>query len=296
MKKTTLFGLACVAFAPLAVNAQLADNLLVFYEFNEQSNTVALDSSGNNRNGTIVVHAQESAGNYGINGVGVSGRAGDHAFNNTAGTMAARGGAVQYQGNLGLLSSVTLTLWYKTADASTDAKALTRLFYTGGGATNYDLRFNDEDSMSFLKRAPEAGANFGSDSILNSGGEWVFLAMTYVQTASGDNLHLYAGTTEAEARLVSSAAVDWGAIDLAGTSGATLLFGNVSNLGRAFDGWLDNVRLYGTQTGSDGALDLSAIRAVQTADLAIPEPSTYALIGAGVALAITFFARRRKRS
>ena len=70
--------------------------------------------------------------------------------------------------------------------------------------------------------------------------------------------------------------------------------GNDTSFRRPFDGYLDNMRIWGDTTGNSGALTLAQLEAVRALDVSpIPEPSAFAFI-AGLGALVLAASRRRR--
>ena len=290
---STAFTLAVFT---VSVNAQ---TVYLDYSFNGSGNSVT--NNGTTADMDLVYYNSNSstAGNtvdlYGAAGSGVSGLAGDLAFDNTAST--GNGGGSGYYGGraqssttdaVGVLTSFTMMGWLKS-DATAGTATLmdsydsasnsgVTLFWTGTGGLS--LRVGDGTTTTY------AGS---SSNPYGSGGEWVFFALTYDGTTTSNNVTFYVGADDTATSSNISRSITLSSVNMDDVRAIAL--GNGSG-GRAspFDGLMDNFRLVGATSGSDGALSLSAIESYRVS--AIPEPSqSVALLG--VACLCMTLARRR---
>ncbi|EIP98352.1 hypothetical protein OpiT1DRAFT_02808 [Opitutaceae bacterium TAV1] len=279
---------ASLCLVPLGARAQ---TLLLHYDFNQPvvDGTVP-DRSGNNRDGTLAGSAT-----WGADKTGVSGAAGDHAFDNTASTMGLNtaptgGGRVGYTQSLDSLTSFTISMWFKT-DGAQPLASSARLFDASNG---FLLAGTSNGKLSFNYSGTVLAANATSDPILAAQDEWVFVAVTWDGSVAGQStVKIYAGSS---AQTVSLVASGTSATIVGAQSLAALSFGATGSLGRAFDGWLDDIRVYGETSGASGALSAEALDAIRLADLSqIPEPATSATVAGGVALLVLAMCACRRR-
>jgi hypothetical protein len=119
-----------------------------------------------------------------------------------------------------------------------------------------------------------SGANWGD---LN---QWTFFAVTYDGSLGTNNVNFYKGTQpggENNAALVSTTTLAAGTVV---DNGNALVVGGRQggNAARSFDGIMDAVRIFGSQSDSSGALSLSEIQFWQSQ---VPEPSAVLLLSVG---------------
>lgn len=275
--------LLAVALITWLISTPSQAELLLHYNFNgiTQEN-VAPDVSGNNNNGAVL----GGSGAWGANQTGVSGKLGDRAFDNTKSTMGSAladttGGAIIAPA-MGNLTSFTISMWFKT-DGNQSISGSARLFDANGmllaGA-------HQNGVASFQMNNKEIAQNWAAtNSILTTQNEWVFIAVTYngESTTGLGNVNIYVGSANDSVVLVASNTVAiTGAQSL-----VTTYFGSTSTYGRAFDGWLDDIRIYGDTTGDSGALLIEALDEVRLAGLnQIPEPASMALISSVVVMLV----------
>lgn len=276
-----------IAGLGLAAISLPAQTLLLRYDFSTFVDGVVKDGSGNNHDGQIT-----GLGTWGADQTGVTGLAGDRAFNNTASIMgstsANTGGAVVAPA-LGNMTSFTISLWFKT-DGAQFLTGSARLFDMG----TLLLAGVGSGKVSLNAGATVLAANGTADTSIAAQNSWVFIAVTYDGTsATGlNNIKIYAGSATGAVTLVATNTSSslTGAQSLAAT-----YFGANAVLGRAFDGWLDDIRVYGDASGAAGALSETELNAVRLAGATgIPEPSSAAVIAGGAGLAAVAALRRRK--
>jgi hypothetical protein len=293
--------------AVLCVSAISTTNagLLLRMAFDDMNTatTTALSSPGG-----YVFDLQDAAGSAAAlqNVVGVSGNVGDYAFNGSAATGMGSGDtgprAVYNSAGAnpdlatGSLASFTISGWYRT-DVGQQLKDLARLLGSstmtlqGGGSANTEL------TLSFTSTAGAKSTGSTSFSTAYSPiATWVYFAVTHDSNITGGpNTFFYAGSQSSSVSLVNSATISSPAPWVGWTTasdGPVWANAHASAGGiRPFDGYLDDLRVYGESTGGGGALSLAALETGRLESLAVPEPSVaiLGLLGAGV-----LFRRQRK--
>jgi hypothetical protein len=220
---------------------------------------------------------------HSLDAQGVSGRPGDRAFDNSLSSgMGSNGSggraaiASDDQAADGLLS-LTLQGWFRADGVAIDnlARLITKqlgstgflLLGTGG---NLDLEINNVGSTS-------TGAYYADVGV------WVFFAVTYDGTATNNNVRFYRGLRTNSVTLRETRTLNQGRV-LANTGSITI--GNANSDGslmRPFDGWLDNVRVFGNKTNSSGALPLQQLEWLRVKDVQnLSEPETLSVTHAGL--------------
>lgn len=286
---TAIANALCISLlAPVAVQAQAQQ--LLYYNFNSPlANKQIVDNSGNNHTGRIA----GADANFSQNRAGVSGNAGDYAFYNQNTTMGGSGGNAGYvDGSLSGLTSFTITMWFKT-NGNTDLGSSARLFditgdnqvlLAGVGAGNVNVFAGSSD----LTRT-------AANPILSATDEWVFVAVSYSYSGSVGTWSIYAGS---DSRSDSVELV--GARSSGNISGPldfeNIYFGSTANGSRAFNGWLDDIRIYGAASGSTGALTKEELDVIRLEALnQIPESSSTVLWIGAAALSMLALQRIRRR-
>jgi len=308
-----LFCACCVAPAN-------ADLLLLKYLFNETGTTATSSGSVSQ---TLYMYAANgaAAAMHSAAGLGVQGGLGlpdshlDRCFNNTSSTGMGRpaaggdysGGGARASANVSeieCLVSFTLSAWFKT-DTTTPWSNYARIAQMFKSDAGYELigSFNSPGSARWEIDASVSDADAGDFADTQ---KWVFIAMTYDGTATAGNLKFYKGyRTAAEAgkgpgsdavQLMSTHTANMGTTD---DCGGCFTVGNMDSSterNRPFDGYLDNVRLWGTKTAGDasGAIGLSDLEKVRHMDVGVvPEPSSVGLMTTGL-MSLFFFTRGAK--
>lgn len=248
-----------------------AQTALLSYSFNDSGTTTA-----NGVAGGAAGQFRDSGGGttdlHGAAGSGVSGAAGDLAFDNSSatgmGNAPASGGYIAISpsglGALNGLQSFTLSGWFKTS---------------GGAVIGNGARLFDSSTLSLY--APSNGTLLlqvnGQTTTSTSGaysatGSWVFFAVTYDTTAN--RATFYEGTTSAAAVAVGSVAFSTNpGVTVSPAGGIDM--GNTYGGARPLDGLMDDFALYGSATDGSGALGLSQIQQIQAA--AVPEAAAWKL-------------------
>lgn len=273
MKQNTL--LACSLVTLAALSSPVAKAALIgHWEMNEASGNIA-DSSGNNLTGTAAVagtgmsysQASVAAGTYG-------------ALTVDAATAASFGTAIDFgvdagnRGNFTLggaaaidsllestASTFTIMAWINL-DSISGTQRLMATGPTGGwgfGTNSDDLRFT------------KLGVTDNTHLTTIVTGTWTHIAMTY-------NANTWEGFVNGVS--VGSVVAGGGYTEEAGTD---FRIGAQAAGDDQFFGKMDNLKVFNT------ALTVGEIQAA-----AIPEPSTYGLMGAGALAAVSFIRRRRK--
>lgn len=277
-KKLTMLLACATLFASAAAQAQ---TLLLDYNFNDGT---ASDSSGNDRDGALA-----GSGVIAADGSGVSGLAGDRAFDNAPSS----GGAVNYVSAHGLngLTSFTYSFWYNTSTARGIGN---RLFESNANGSAL-LQFASSNTLQLgINGASTSPLTTPETPVLGLLNTWVYVAVTFDAALEGKELKLYAGsydgTTLNTAMLIIEADYAGASISLTANNG-TFTIGNRSNLDREFTGLLDNIKIYGAASGNSGALGIDQIRALQAT--AIPEPSVIALMLGAISLGLVTLWHKR---
>lgn len=280
---------ALIAFAATSLSAN-ALPLMLHYDFTDVTGTTVTDISGNGNHGTIGGKGIQSGDEY-----GVSGKSGDYAFDNSSSTMgsgtANTGGAVATP-NLGSLTSFTITMWFK-ADASLgNARLFDNSTMLLAAISNGQLHFKIAEKNSNTL----SGDN---NALINTANEWIFVSITYdgADTDGYGNLNVYVGSKTTGVSLILSNTEERGISYTGAYSMIATYFGGTSSYGRALDGLIDDIRIYGDAAGSSGALSVDALNGVRLEGaLGIPEPRNVAAIIGGLMLVLLPVLHRCKRS
>ncbi|MDD5707918.1 MAG: LamG domain-containing protein [Kiritimatiellae bacterium] len=214
--------------------------------------------------------------NYGVfpvftaDGLGASGFPGDYAMdNNSATNMKVRAGYCSLPDSYHLdgLKSLTVAFWYKTTNTLIyGPRMVTRRDLSGlgfevyaGGAKAFHFYASDIPGHYPI-------VSSGDNDQYGQLDKWVFAAATW--DAPNRDVRFYVGTKDGPLSLVSQPMPD-ALTDFGITNASPLVIGAGSRVdygSSAFDGWIDNVRLWGSQNDSSGALSMEALEVWFKAD------------------------------
>ncbi len=259
MKRYKICGmLALLGFLATVASAQTP---LLYYSFSETG--TAAQSGGLITSPLTLTNTSGSAADlHSAGGLGVSGLPEDMAFDNTASTGMGNAGvggvALLPAYTIGTLSSFTFVTWVKVAKE-----------------VNGYARLLDDDSIS----AECDGGNIQffvnstSGYVTSAYGytqtdQWMFIAITYDSTIPTNNVVFYVGSqTAAVAQVGSAMTYSQGPVSQGNNA---LGIGNdrdVTNA-RPLDGYMDDVRLFGSATDNTGALTHAQLERLRELDLA----------------------------
>lgn len=266
--------LLLVLTSAVSWQAASAQQELLHYPFNDKDlQSTTTSDKGPNKH-TLSMYSVDGEPSASQTGPGVSGRQEDHSFNNSSAT----GMGLDGQGGWGEVAipadatiwekgfaSFTVTGWFQATQTKPTGTA--RIVYvqpslggtamaiwaTGGG--RLELR---------LGKAEDGGQSepvFGGET-----GEWNYFAVTFDGTKSSNNVRYYAGSESSDVREVGtgSASVDkW----LPAKDGSRAPIFIVANGGkdiqRPFQGFIDELRLFGAESGPGGALSLERLEEIR---------------------------------
>lgn len=208
----------------------------------------------------------------------------DRSFDNSAAAGMQSPGGIALNAEEEVIPSLlswTVTGWYKTADEVPLQGGGTVLFmtppvFTGDpGLANAGFAVRAENPNGI--RVSVNGMNTpsgtsGVDEWMDTQ-TWVFFAVTYDGDLDGENLSFYRGyrnalegRTAPQVTLIETASFPLGATRPA----PGLSIGNrTDDFSRAFDGLLDNMRLFGSASDQLGALSLAELEQLRASDLAL---------------------------
>jgi hypothetical protein len=299
MLKSIYLAIVCAASCGTLCAAPIFE-----YTFNSTGNTSP--STGTDTTPVEFYNASNTAADlHSAAGLGVAGDIVGHqlfgidrAFDNSASTAmgnAGTGGLARHAADnesIDTLSSFTLSGWFKTAEAA-GINGFARLIFNRSGSPATGFHLIGGGSAGTLRPAVD-GTELSPDvGGFNATQTWVFFAMTYDGTQTVDNAKFYRGyRSSAEAALfghsealtlIDTRSLAQGAVN---DNNFRLQIGNQDARDRPFDGYLDNIRIDGAQTGAGGVLSANDLEARRLGDITpVPEPSTWlalaGLLGGG---------------
>ncbi len=260
------------ALIALLATAPAPAQTILHYDFDETGTTATSDGTSN-----VPLTLRNSAGSptdlHSADARGVSGNASDRSFQNTAASdhgsaasAATNGFRADQPDNAAIdgLTTFTISGWLKTGDWTTVSGKTPRLVENHDGSNGFNLQFLS-GSVGDLKLEIDSTttpapleASSGATGLYAAKSTWIFFAVRYDGTLSSGNVQFYRGfrndveaaehgAASAAVELVASAnlgcttcTLDRGAVN-DDTSG--LVIGNRDELGRPFDGFLDDIRI-----------------------------------------------------
>lgn len=288
---------ACVAAMTLGVSFLLQGNalsqtLLLEYKFNETGVQVT-DSSSTGANSHYYYSSSTQQDMSSDDGLGVSGKSGDRAFHTLRRTAGSgyTGGAVNSGTAIAAingLQSFTIMGWFNTGDAemiASGARLLSFASATGG----IDLWATTNGRLNLTVNGTAAT----SSELYGGANSWVFFAVTYDGTASSNNVSFYVGdTTEGSLSEGYLRSLNKGTVQ---TTTNSLMIGNRAGYDRPFNGYIDNIRIFGSTSDGNGALSAAEIENYRAVD-AIPEASSLAfMLTGGLGIFAAMKARSKKQ-
>ena len=204
---------------------------------------------------------------HSASGLGVSGLAGDYAFDNTSAVMGDTGNVARTAGDedaIDGLVSFTFSGWFKTSGTNAFLGSMARLATDVASNNGWQILGNNSTSapglLAYVDTYSRAVTN--GLGVLSQTNTWIFFAMTYDGTSTSNNLKIYAGDKTTGVALLSTQSCNSGALE---DNTVPFTIGNVENRGRAFAGYIDNIRLHGTKTANDksGALSIAQLENIR---------------------------------
>lgn len=285
----------------MAVSAVRAD-LLLSYTFDEGSGNSATNSGTLTSSDASMLFGGVATNLHGAAGSGVTGASGDFALdlsraNDMGNKSATTNSSVLKLNNPGIqnLTSFTLSCWMKT-DGTEIIGNGARLFNYVDGSNN-GFFANGNGTTGYVTITVDSKYFGNSDATAYAAANtWIFFAVSYDGTQSTNNLTFYRGTLDGSLSAVGTASAPAGTVNTNLLATPVLLIGNNGGngtLARPFDGWLDNVQIYGSTTDASGALSKNALQSMVTdvSAAAVPESATVGVLG----VAALMMAGRRKR-
>jgi hypothetical protein len=210
---------------------------------------------------------------------GVSGQAGDYSFRVDTDQMGAAsdvGGVSSLArtdtgsvSSLDNLTSFTVTGWFRTADANQFGN-FARLVDNRNPTSNTGFLLRNNGTAGVLQLQVGTGS-LDSAASYTATEEWVFFAATY--DAATEAANLYIGDTSTAVSLVTGGAINQAETDT-GVVSQNLAIGNETPSGvRPFNGYLDNIAIYGSKVDDSGVLTLTELEAIRAAAVGATPPS-----------------------
>jgi len=172
------------------------------------------------------------------------------------------------------LQSFTICGWARPATLQTGLGGNRIAFNLRYNKSGFDLVHNDRGGLRLaVNQWPDNIRNDSSAGKLRVG-KWTFLAVTYDSAGKKDNVRWYFGDPKTPAALDKATSYNNGPT---GSGSGPLTIGNynetIHNHGvdRQFRGQLHAVQIFGSKSGSDGALSVEAIRKLQADAEARPD-------------------------
>jgi hypothetical protein len=279
--KRHLVSILCVAVAvPGILTAQATADPVPLVEFHFDGNFNNTGTLG----GTATV--TEVSGRMAVIGEGLAGQ--DTGFDNTSATaMGGDGGLTTFDPGTALngLKSFTVTGWFKSDQMFDDNGTLVyfpapfKLYASNTGRMGVTLRNSGGTNYS---------TGWTGYAFTN---QWVFFAVSYDGTSSSNNLCFYVGDTNASSTMTTNLTT-LNAGTLSNKLAALRIGCDTTSGDNAYDGLMDELRIFGSTSSASGALTALDIEGIRQTDISlIPEPATVGLLFGGMFMLV----RRRSR-
>ena len=252
MSPRNLFNFVWVIVLALATSRLSAQTPILEFRFNE-AGTVVTNTGSVATNLTMLNTAGTVTNLHGSAGSGVTGAADDYAFDNTASASGGGSGGEAASATsipaLAGLRSFTLTGWVRGVNLPT-VNLARMIRWSAGAASGFDLGFGSGSTMSLYVNNVAVGSGAITYPSFTNANDWTFFAVSWDGTAGSSNVKFFRGTP------INLAAP--GTATLAQTivtnSATFFCLGNEYYRARAFDGWMDDIRVFGSTNDSRGAL------------------------------------------
>ena len=175
------------------------------------------------------------------------------------------------------LTSLTICGWLRPATLKIGSGGNRIAFNLNFDKNGFDLvHLQDGRLRLSINEWPDRVQNDSSPNKLQVG-EWTFFAVAYDGTKEMDNVAWYFGDAEEPATLDRRTSYNAGAT---GDDSGPLAIGNFNTTfgkndkNRQFRGEMHDIQIFGSKTGSDGALNVESIRDVQSDSASRPDFAT----------------------
>jgi hypothetical protein len=288
----------------LTSKAALTNGLVAYYDFQEstvinKAGAVGTDYTGTLVNGTILVPGGAASGFSGNAAFNSTGAAGVGNTSNRSVLLA--GNAANFNGTSGSYINVPLGTAQLGQSLSIGVWAYSAIDPNASGARRFVLESVGDFADISLGTAGSAsgtatsltpayyynGASLGTISIPNNAatanlGNWQYIVQTVENTGTTSTLTIYVnGIQTAQHTALASSGFTFNSLN----------FGNArtGSTDRPWDGMLDEVVIYNRAISAG---EVASLYETGLAGLAVPEPSTYALLAAGL-VGIVAWCRRQ---
>lgn len=228
----SLFALVWLAL-PNAARADITSNLILCYHFDEASGTSAADSSGNGSTGTLTNGAAfDTSGR--INGCVLLDGSNDYVSGPTL---------------VGPSSGFTFAAWLRD-DAVSGYKILGTI---GAGTNKYCWIYVDPSGLLWagMFSTGETASITRNTGAVVSANTWQHIAFTWSGGTAATSIKIYVDGAQ-----VDSGSSSTGAFTASSSNSLTVYLGDRPGSSNAFDGRLDEVRLYSRALSSDDVTEL----------------------------------------
>jgi len=267
-------SLVALAILGMGWSGAAQANIIAYWPMNAGTGTAASDLSGNGNNGTLTAI---SGGGVPTWSTGHTGLAGDYAVNVAVGGDI----VVPDATSLHITNTWTVAGWLNDAGSNYG-----HLFSAGADSTHRTWLLQDSsyggDSDYFWSDTGNTGFKKSLSYVTPLNG-WHHLAVTY----DGANLRTYGDGVLKSTKAQTGSLAAWGTLHLGAAAN------NSGSLGSQINGSIDDLIIL---NNTASASDVTAIMNGTYAGMAVPEPSTFALLGIGAMGLIGYALRKRKQA
>ena len=284
-------GVAAIAVGILTVLSCVPVEVQILeFKFNE-TGTSSLSTGSSDAVVSFLDLSEEEADLHSAAGQGVAGDITGHpdfgtdrSFDNTASLVMQGLGGIALNPtdeSVSVLKSWTVSGWYKTDGTQIFGNGGTVIFQSptcfvctpGVGNSGFAVRGEWGNGFRTTVNGVNTGIGIAGNQWLDAN-TWVFFAVTYDGTEDITNLNYYRGyrnETEAAAHPVEVTKTAFDTFPHGETlpSPGISIGNRTDDMSRAFDGFLDNIRVFGSRVDGGGALVPAQIEAVRAWDLVL---------------------------